>query len=100
MAAFDAGHLRAFIERIEKLEEEKRGISEDIGDVYGEAKGQASTPKFSARLSPFAAWIRASAKRKRISSSFICPPSAWLSGAGSPRTRDSSQAKPAQRTNR
>ncbi len=45
MAAFDAGHLRAFIERIEKLEEEKRGISEDIGDVYGEAKGTGFDPK-------------------------------------------------------
>ena len=45
MAAFDAGHLRAFIEHIEKLEEEKRGISEDIGDVYGEAKGADYDPK-------------------------------------------------------
>jgi uncharacterized protein (UPF0335 family) len=36
---FDAGHLRAFIERVEKLEDEKRAISEDIKDVYTEAKG-------------------------------------------------------------
>jgi uncharacterized protein (UPF0335 family) len=35
----DPGHLRAFIERVEKLEEEKRAISEDIKDVYMEAKG-------------------------------------------------------------
>lgn len=35
----NAGHLRAFIERIEKLEEEKRAIAEDIKEVYGEAKG-------------------------------------------------------------
>ena len=35
----DAGHLRAFIERVEKLEDEKRAISEDIKDVYTEAKG-------------------------------------------------------------
>jgi uncharacterized protein (UPF0335 family) len=34
----DAGHLRAFIERIERLEEEKRTIADDIKDVYGEAK--------------------------------------------------------------
>ena len=34
----DAGHLRAFIERIEKLEEEKKAIADDIKDVYGEAK--------------------------------------------------------------
>jgi len=40
----DAAHgvardqLRAFIERIERLEEEKRTLSDDIKDVYGEAK--------------------------------------------------------------
>ena len=31
--------LRALIERIERLEEEKKAISEDIKEVYGEAKG-------------------------------------------------------------
>ncbi|MHC2525957.1 uncharacterized protein (UPF0335 family) [Rhizobium leguminosarum] len=31
--------LRAFIERIERLEEEKKSIADDIKDVYGEAKG-------------------------------------------------------------
>ena len=30
--------LRLLIERIERLEEEKRGIAEDIKDVYSEAK--------------------------------------------------------------
>lgn len=30
--------LRLLIERIERLEEEKRGIQDDIKDVYGEAK--------------------------------------------------------------
>ncbi len=31
--------LRALIERIERLEEEKKGISDDIADVFAEAKG-------------------------------------------------------------
>lgn len=31
--------LRAFVERIERLEEEKKTIADDIKDVYGEAKG-------------------------------------------------------------
>jgi uncharacterized protein (UPF0335 family) len=31
--------LRAFIERIERLEEEKKTIADDIKDIYGEAKG-------------------------------------------------------------
>lgn len=35
----DASHLRAFVERIEKLEEEKRAVADDIKDVYAEAKG-------------------------------------------------------------
>ena len=35
----DAGHLRAFLERIERLEEEKRAIGDDIKEVYAEAKG-------------------------------------------------------------
>ena len=30
--------LRLLIERIERLEEEKTGINDDIKDVYGEAK--------------------------------------------------------------
>ena len=31
--------MKAFIERIEKLEEEKKAIADDIKDVYAEAKG-------------------------------------------------------------
>ena len=34
-----ADQLRAFVERIERLEEEKKNISDDIKDVYAEAKG-------------------------------------------------------------
>jgi uncharacterized protein (UPF0335 family) len=35
-----AGELRSFIERIERLEEEKKTIADDIKDVFGEAKGR------------------------------------------------------------
>lgn len=31
--------LKSFIERVERLEEEKSGIADDIKDVYAEAKG-------------------------------------------------------------
>ena len=34
-----ADQLRAFVERIERLEEEKKAISDDVKDVYAEAKG-------------------------------------------------------------
>ncbi|WP_316234639.1 DUF2312 domain-containing protein [Bradyrhizobium sp. SZCCHNR1020] len=36
--AMAADQLRSFVERIVKLEEEKKTLSEDIRDVYGEAK--------------------------------------------------------------
>ena len=35
----DGKRLNAFIERVGKLEEEKRAIADDIKGVYGEAKG-------------------------------------------------------------
>lgn len=38
MAEATDDRLRLLIERIERLEEEKKGISDDIGDVYLEAK--------------------------------------------------------------
>ncbi len=38
-------HLRAFIERIERLEEEKRAIADDIKSVYGESKSMGFSPK-------------------------------------------------------
>ena len=41
----DGGHLRAFIERIEKLEEEKRALADDVRDVYAELKGVGFDPK-------------------------------------------------------
>ena len=31
-------HLKAFVERVERLEEEKKTIADDIRDVYAEAK--------------------------------------------------------------
>ena len=37
--------LRLLIERVERLEEEKKGISDDIKDVYAEAKAQGYDAK-------------------------------------------------------
>lgn len=34
-----AGQLRAFIERVERLEEEKKTIADDIKEVFAEMKG-------------------------------------------------------------
>jgi len=40
-----ADQLRLFIERIERLEEEKKGMTDDIRDVYNEAKSIGFDPK-------------------------------------------------------
>jgi uncharacterized protein (UPF0335 family) len=37
--------LKAFIERIERLEEERAAIAGDIGEVYAEAKGNGFDKK-------------------------------------------------------
>ncbi|MCB1516835.1 MAG: DUF2312 domain-containing protein [Hyphomicrobiaceae bacterium] len=39
------GQLKAFIERIERLEEEKKAIADDIREVYAEAKGNGFDTK-------------------------------------------------------
>jgi uncharacterized protein (UPF0335 family) len=38
-------HLKAFIERIERLEEEKKAMADDIRDVYAEAKANGFDTK-------------------------------------------------------
>ena len=40
-----ADQLRLFIERIERLEEEKKALSDDIKDVYAEAKANGYDTK-------------------------------------------------------
>lgn len=40
-----AGQLRSFIERIERLEEEKQTIADDIKEVYAEMKGSGFDTK-------------------------------------------------------
>lgn len=42
---FAKDHLKAFVERIERLEEEKKAIAEDIRDVYAESKSSGFDTK-------------------------------------------------------
>jgi uncharacterized protein (UPF0335 family) len=44
-AAVADNQLRLFIERIERMEEEKKGIADDIRDTYNEAKANGYDPK-------------------------------------------------------
>lgn len=41
----EAGRLTQFVERIERLEEEKKEICADIASVYSESKGAGFDPK-------------------------------------------------------
>jgi uncharacterized protein (UPF0335 family) len=40
-----ADELRLLIERAERLEEEKKGIQDDLKDVFAEAKGRGYDPR-------------------------------------------------------
>ena len=44
-AGFAKEHLKSFIERIERLEEEKKAIADDIKDVFAEAKANGFDTK-------------------------------------------------------
>lgn len=37
--------LRLFVERLQRLEEEKKGVADDIRDTFNEAKSQGYEPK-------------------------------------------------------
>lgn len=45
IADVNASHLRAFVERVERLEEEIAGLNEDKRDIYKEAKGNGFCTK-------------------------------------------------------
>ena len=61
-AEVNAGHLKAFVERIERLEGEKRALADDIKDVYGEAKANG----FDVRIMRKIVSIRKQDRDKRI----------------------------------
>ena len=44
------GQLRAFIERIERLEEERKQLGDDTRDVYGEAKSAGFDTKIMKKI--------------------------------------------------
>lgn len=44
-SGFAKEHLRSFIERIERLEQEKKALADDITEVFSEAKGSGFDTK-------------------------------------------------------
>ncbi len=67
-----ADELRLLIERAERLEEEKKGIADDIKDVMAEAKGRGYDPKAIRKISPSARRRRKSIRKRKRSSRCIC----------------------------
>jgi uncharacterized protein (UPF0335 family) len=45
-----AERLRSFVQRIERLEEDKAGLAEDLREVYAEAKGEGFDTKVLRKL--------------------------------------------------
>ncbi|MGH6887985.1 MAG: DUF2312 domain-containing protein [Rhizomicrobium sp.] len=43
--AFAKDHLKSLVERIERLEEERTALGDDVREVYGEAKAQGFDTK-------------------------------------------------------
>ena len=62
-----ADQLRLFIERIERLEEEKKGIADDVKDVYAEAKSSGYDPKIMRMISKRCCADSPSARKRRQS---------------------------------
>ena len=69
--------LRAFIERIERLEEEKKAIADDVKEVYAEAKGSGFDTKVMRQIIRIRKQDRNSAPSRRRSSIFTCTRWAW-----------------------
>jgi hypothetical protein len=70
---FAKDQLKSIIERIERLEEEKKTITDDIKDVYAEAKGNGLRRQGAAHHRQDAkARTRASGKSRRPSWRRIC----------------------------
>lgn len=44
-SGFAKEHLKSIVERVERLEEEKKATADDIKEVYAEAKGQGFDSK-------------------------------------------------------
>jgi uncharacterized protein (UPF0335 family) len=62
LAGAAPGRLKSFIERIERLEEDKAAIAADLKEVFGEAKGEGFDTKIMRKV----VRIRKQDKAKRL----------------------------------
>ena len=78
---FGKEQLKAFIERVERLEEEKKAIADDIREVYAEAKGSGFDVKALRAIVRLRKQDTDEAGNSRQFWRRICMRSAWISGA-------------------
>ena len=67
--------LRSFVERIERLEEEIKGLTDDKKDIYAEAKGEGFDVKSSVKSSASGSRTRRNETSGNRSSTYISTPS-------------------------
>lgn len=72
-----AEELRQFIERIERLEEEKQSIADDIKDVFGEAKSRGYDTKAMKTIVRLRKKTRTNAWKRNLFFKHICRHSEW-----------------------
>ena len=70
--------LKSIIERLERLEEDRKAVVADIGEVYLEAKGNGFDTKIIKRIIAIRNKIRKRFKRRNRCWRFICPHLACL----------------------
>jgi len=75
---FAKDQLKAFVERIERLEEEKKRRQTTYGTSTPKPKEPASTQRHCARSCDCASWVRTSAASSRKCSTPICTLLEWL----------------------
>ena len=73
-----ADELRQFVERAERLEEEKKAIADDIRELFGEAKSRGFDVKALRAIIRLRKRKKQSAKKKKRCLIFINRPWAWL----------------------
>ena len=81
-----AERLKSFVERIERLLDEKKGIADDIKDVFLEAKSTGSTLSSCARSSSFGRWKHMIGRSMRNCSRYISKLWEWLHDTRRPKT--------------
>jgi uncharacterized protein (UPF0335 family) len=84
VAGITAGQLKQYIEKIERLEEEKAGIAADIREVFAEAKGNGYDPKIMRQVLKLRKMDRDEAEELEEMVTLYCQALGMLPGSAAP----------------